>query len=234
MPGYNSYLPLPSEDIEMTSAESMYSTEDSKGSNRALGEGITDATEFAVSPTGTLVDEDNPYFVRDLEYTKEEEAKVIRILDTRLFPWILLTTFVLNMDRTNNSNAISDNLPADLGFTIDTVNTATAIYSVLFSIACLSGAVIAKLAGPARCKLNQYWPILFHCYLSVVCYTGIPILMFSWGLVTLAHALISNKAGYLTGMCFILGLYPIFMLTGSTVRCCKLLRAAFVISFTNY
>lgn len=28
---------------------------------------------------------------------------------------------------------------------------------------------------------------------------GIPILMFSWGLVTLAHALIENKAGYLTG-----------------------------------
>ena len=87
--------------------------------------------------------------MHDLEYSKEEEAKVILILDTRLFPCILLTTFVLNMDRTNTSNAISDNLPADLGFTINTVNTATAIYSVLFSIACLSGAVIAKMPGPA-------------------------------------------------------------------------------------
>lgn len=94
---------------------------------------------------------DNPFFVKDLQYTKEEEARVIRILDTRLFPWILLTTFVLNMDRTNNSNAISDNLPADLGFTIDVVNIATAIYSVLFSIFCLTGAVIAKIAGPSRC-----------------------------------------------------------------------------------
>ena len=28
---------------------------------------------------------------------------------------------------------------------------------------------------------------------------GIPILMFSWGLVTAAHALINDKAGYLTG-----------------------------------
>lgn len=35
---------------------------------------------------------ESPFFVRDLEYSKEEEAKVIRTLDTRLFPWILLTT----------------------------------------------------------------------------------------------------------------------------------------------
>ena len=96
-------------------------------------------------------DADNPLFVRNLVYTRSEEAAVVRILDTRLFPWILLTTFVLNMDRTNNSNAISDNLPEDLGFSINVVNTATAIYSVLFSIFCLTGAVIAKIAGPSRC-----------------------------------------------------------------------------------
>ncbi|KAF7974623.1 hypothetical protein HWV62_11602 [Athelia sp. TMB] len=119
----------------------------------------------------------NPFFVRDLEYSREEEARVIRILDSRLFPWVLLTTFVLNMDRTNLSNAVSDGLPADLGFTINVVNTGTAIYSVLFSLACLTGSVIAKKIGPAR------W---------------IAILMFSWGIVTLAHAAIRNKAGYLT------------------------------------
>lgn len=76
-------------------------------------------------------------YAKDLVYSVEEEAQVVRILDTRLFPWILLTTFVLNMDRTNHSNAISDNLPASLGFTINTVNTGTAIYAVLFSIFCL-------------------------------------------------------------------------------------------------
>ena len=95
---------------------------------------------------------DNPFFISTLSYTREEEATIIRTLDIRLFTWILLTTFVLNMDRTNLSNAISDNLPQDLGFTIDTVNLATAIYAILFSIFCLSGAVIAKIVGPARCK----------------------------------------------------------------------------------
>lgn len=45
-------------------------------------------------------------------------------LDYRFFTAILLSTFVLNVDRTNISNAISAGLPHDLGFTIDTVNSA--------------------------------------------------------------------------------------------------------------
>ncbi|KJA24895.1 hypothetical protein HYPSUDRAFT_65203 [Hypholoma sublateritium FD-334 SS-4] len=120
----------------------------------------------------------NPFVIDDLEYTPEEEGAVLWKLDRYLMPCILVTTFVLNMDRTNNSNAISDNLPADLGFDINVVNTATAMYSVLFAMACLSGAIIAKIVGPAR------W---------------IPILMFSWGLVTLAHVLIADKTGYIAG-----------------------------------
>lgn len=151
---FASYTLLASDDYEMAESEtpSRYpSSEDDKEVKEALEAGAVNTVEDA-SQTGTFADEDNPFFVQNLVYSKEEEAKVIRILDTRLFPWILLTTFVLNMDRTNNSNAISDNLPEDLGFTINGVNTATAIYSVLFSIACLSGAVIAKMAGPARCR----------------------------------------------------------------------------------
>ncbi|KAF9472635.1 MFS general substrate transporter [Pholiota conissans] len=124
----------------------------------------------------------NAFLVDDLQYTPEEEGAVLRILDRRLMPCVLITTFVLNMDRTNNSNAISDNLPIDLGFDINVVNTATAMYSILFVMACLSGAIFAKIVGPAR------W---------------IPILMFSWGLVTLAHVVITDKTGYLTVRCFI-------------------------------
>ena len=150
-----SYTLLASDDYEMSESDApprYPPSEDDKEPKEPLEAGIANTVEDAAEQTGTFADEDNPFFVRNLVYSKEEEARVIRILDTRLFPWILLTTFVLNMDRTNNSNAISDNLPADLGFNINGVNTATAIYSVLFSIACLSGAVIAKMAGPARCK----------------------------------------------------------------------------------
>ncbi|KAJ3738672.1 MFS general substrate transporter [Lentinula detonsa] len=145
-----------------------------------MGE-IEDTAEIN-SSLFALSDSNNPFFIPNLTYTQSEESKVIRILDTRLFPWVLLTTFVLNMDRTNLSNAVSDNLPEDLGFTTDTVNLGTAIYSVLFSLACLSGAVVCKIVHPAR------W---------------IPISMFCWGLVTMAHALIQNKGGFLTVRCMI-------------------------------
>jgi hypothetical protein len=36
-----------------------------------------------------------------LEWTKEEESRVVRKIDFALFPFVLLMTFVLNMDRTN-------------------------------------------------------------------------------------------------------------------------------------
>lgn len=147
--------------LERSSEEPHYDDMELKGSDSHSNEVDTKGLKHGilqVDPTATLrtaggadVDDDNPLYVRNLVYSREEEAAVIRILDTRLFPWILLTTFVLNMDRTNNSNAISDNLPGDLGFNINVVNTATAIYSVLFSIFCLTGAVIAKIAGPSRC-----------------------------------------------------------------------------------
>ncbi|KAE9390372.1 MFS general substrate transporter [Gymnopus androsaceus JB14] len=130
--------------------------------------------------TGTSALSDNPFFVPNLTYTREEEARVVRILDTRLFPWVLLTTFVLNMDRTNISNAVSDNLPADLGFTTDTVNPCD---------------------GDLFCDL-QSGMFIWCCGLQDRS-SWIPFLMFCWGLVTLSHALIKNRGGYLTVRCMI-------------------------------
>ncbi|KAH7878345.1 MFS general substrate transporter [Lentinula edodes] len=145
-----------------------------------LPNSIDETTKTTISALSEA--ESNPFFIPNLTFTPSEESKVIRILDKRLFPWVLLTTFVLNMDRTNLSNAISDNLPKDLGFTTNTVNLGTAIYSVLFSLACLGGAVVCKIVHPAR------W---------------IPFSMFCWGLVTMSHALIRDKGGYLTVRCMI-------------------------------
>ncbi|KAJ7064429.1 MFS general substrate transporter [Mycena belliarum] len=155
------------------------------------------STAWTEAQTATAMAPEPALYVKDLDYTAQEEAAVIRILDTHLFPWILLTTFVLNMDRTNHSNAISDNLPADLGFTINTVNTGNTYIMWRFRYsACMftpsvdppflkifrSGAVMAKIVGPSR------W---------------IPMLMLAWGIVTMSHALIKDKAGYLIVRTFI-------------------------------
>ncbi|EIE87642.1 hypothetical protein RO3G_12353 [Rhizopus delemar RA 99-880] len=65
----------------------------------------------------------------------------------------------MNMDRTNISNAISDNMPEELGFNITGVNTATLVYSIAFTVITLITNPIAKRIGPHK------W---------------IPFLMFSW------------------------------------------------------
>ncbi|KAI8617985.1 MFS general substrate transporter [Chytriomyces sp. MP71] len=112
---------------------------------------------------------------QDLVYSAEEEATVRLILDLRLMPFVLFSTFILNMDRTNLSNAISDNLPADLGFTTAVVNNANSMYAVLFSIAAFSGAILGKYFGP-------------HKY--------IPFLVLAWGLTTTGHGFIHNAPQY--------------------------------------
>lgn len=81
------YLPLSTmPDADPYSAS--HDEEDNKstgGSSHALDSGVVADVPFLYKTT-------TPFFVRDLEYTREEEARVIRILDTRLLPWILLTT----------------------------------------------------------------------------------------------------------------------------------------------
>ncbi|KAG0748436.1 hypothetical protein G6F57_001169 [Rhizopus arrhizus] len=67
-------------------------------------------------------------YVPGLKWTEEEEKRVLFKIDTRLMSFVLLMTFVMNMDRTNISNAISDNMPEELGFNITGVNTATLNY----------------------------------------------------------------------------------------------------------
>ncbi|KAI8071325.1 major facilitator superfamily domain-containing protein [Gongronella butleri] len=73
---------------------------------------------------------------------------------------------VLNMDRSNLSNAISDNLAMNLGITNNDVNTSITMHAVLFSVATLPNNIIVKRIGAHR------W---------------IPIIMTSWAICTWCH-----------------------------------------------
>ncbi|CAO3677207.1 unnamed protein product [Rhizopus stolonifer] len=115
-------------------------------------------------------------YAPELEWTEEEEKRVLFKIDTKLMPFILLMTFVLNMDRTNISNAISDNLPEELGFGITGVNTATLVHSITFTAVTLVTNPVAKRVGP------HLW---------------IPFLMFSWAVVTWAHVFLRVKYCFL-------------------------------------
>ncbi|KAI9259673.1 major facilitator superfamily domain-containing protein [Phascolomyces articulosus] len=90
--------------------------------------------------------------------------------------------FVLNMDRTNLSNAISDHLAENLGFTNDGVNNSILAYSILFTVFTLPSNFIAKKIGAHR------W---------------IPILMSSWvclnygGFITVRVLIAVTEAGFI-------------------------------------
>ncbi|OBZ84986.1 hypothetical protein A0J61_06960 [Choanephora cucurbitarum] len=116
----------------------------------------------------------------EFQWTEHEEEQVLSILDSNLMPFILLMTFVLNMDRTNlcrKANAISDNLANDLGFTNDGVNMGISVYHFVFTLFTFPSNAISKSVGP------HHW---------------IPVLMTSWAVVTWAHALIHDFNGFMT------------------------------------
>lgn len=73
------------------------------------------------------------------------------------------------------ANAISDNLPEELGFGITGVNIATLVHSITFTAVTLITNPVAKRVGP------HLW---------------IPFLMFSWAVVTWAHVFLQVKYNY--------------------------------------
>lgn len=84
--------------------------------------------------------------------------------------YFFLQTYVLKTLAIHHvANAISDNLPADLGFGINGVNTGTLVHSIIFTVGTLFTNPIVKRVGA------HLW---------------IPILMNSWAICTWAHALI--------------------------------------------
>ncbi|CAO3585889.1 unnamed protein product [Absidia cylindrospora] len=109
-------------------------------------------------------------------WTNVEEAHVRRKLDQHLMSFVLVLTFVLNLDRTNLSNAMSDNMAADLGFTNDTVNLSIMVYSVLFALFTLPSNFITKKIGA------HIW---------------IPLMMGLWAIVTWCHAFIHDIYGFM-------------------------------------
>ena len=71
-------------------------TQPSKASSVTIAHGTADGNTEIKDPR--LKDE---MYDSKLEWTEKEENEVRRILDIRLMPFILLMSFVLNMDRTN-------------------------------------------------------------------------------------------------------------------------------------
>ena len=77
-------------------------------------------------------------------WTYNEENKVKRKTDIRIFLWILVMFFALNIDRGNLGNAVADNLLDDLNLSTDDYNNAQNMYRIGFLISEIPSQMIGK------------------------------------------------------------------------------------------
>ncbi|KXS08780.1 MFS general substrate transporter [Gonapodya prolifera JEL478] len=90
-------------------------------------------------------------------------------------PAILFSTFILNKDRSNLSNAIAGGLPADLGFDLSVINNSVTMHGAVFAAFTITGSIAAKRFGAHR------W---------------IGLLTFTWGVLIWAHVFLTGASNF--------------------------------------
>ncbi|KAF2129694.1 MFS general substrate transporter [Dothidotthia symphoricarpi CBS 119687] len=120
-----------------------------------------------------------------VSWTVAEEKKVLRKLDFYLMPLLVLGFLVLQLDRSNISNALTDTITTDLGITSNDVNLGNQLM--------LAGIIISEL--PSNLGLQR---------------VGAPIWltgqMCIWGTIALAQAWVTNVDSFFATR-FILGVF---------------------------
>ncbi|GFF93109.1 uncharacterized transporter YIL166C [Aspergillus udagawae] len=114
-------------------------------------------------------------FDPDFRWTHREEVAVRRKTDVKIFLWILVMFFGLNLDRGNLGNASADNLLPDLRINTNDYNNAQNMYRVGFLIAEIPSQMIGKRLGPDR------W---------------IPVQIILWSLASGGQFFIHDRAGF--------------------------------------
>ncbi|KAF9355506.1 hypothetical protein BGX26_006468 [Mortierella sp. AD094] len=166
---------------------------ENKGGNVSIASTLTNSD----SPDAKLraLGEKNPHYDHDLTWTPEEEKRLVRIFDFKVLSWIGVMFFFLQLDRGNLSNALTDNLMADLKFDLNTVTLGTTVFILFFCFFEIPSNMIIRRVGPHR------W---------------IPFLMFFWGLATASQVFLKDKVSFLICRAFV-GLFEAGYIPGIAI-----------------
>ncbi|KAK4499384.1 hypothetical protein PRZ48_009898 [Zasmidium cellare] len=114
-------------------------------------------------------------FDPELEWTEKEERKIVRKLDWHVTTWACIMFFALQVDRSNMSQAVSDNMLDQLGLTTNEYNYGHTIFLISFLLAELPSQLVSKKLGPDR------W---------------IPMQMVLWSIVAASQAALNGKSSF--------------------------------------
>ncbi|GAV51538.1 hypothetical protein ZYGR_0AE00150 [Zygosaccharomyces rouxii] len=114
-------------------------------------------------------------FDPDLTWNQKEEKRVIRKNDWYVTFWTFLMFTALDFDRSNISQALSDDMLENLNLTTNNYNTANTINLVCFLVAELPSQLISKKIGA------DVW---------------IPMQMCLWSIVSICQASMTTKSGF--------------------------------------
>ncbi|KAK6069211.1 major facilitator superfamily transporter [Seiridium cupressi] len=123
-----------------------------------------------------------PGYDADLQIQSGETRKALLKVDFFILPFIVLCFCLLQFDRTNIGNALTDTLGEDINVTNAEINLAQILFTVGFIVTESPFNIISKYIGPER---------------------FLPVTMFLWGIATGSQIFLKNGSSLLAARFFI-------------------------------